>query len=538
MPRLTPQQTTAACIEIIDFQSTYVPGDTLLGHVVAKQAFADGPKADQAWIRLRLFGRAKTKISKNSGQSVVTHQGKAVFFEEQQCIFRGAVTADARIPFTITIPETSQAHLEERGDSWDRELADGHNQLLQPKVYLPGQMFLSSTQENVTEHTLPSVYSFNDEAKWSATKFEAYCEYAIEAMLMCPGTSSVTALLPLLVRAKPTQSPISGKDYEPHVMDSPKTTRSERLLPENALRKLTFREQSRRLFNPSKVPRYSYVVKMIYPSVIQLEHPDPLPLKLYLVPLLKDNQTTICPDGDLRRLPPVEFKSIELKLISLTRLRCQGGQAVVGSDREFEYPLHFNDPSGSFNFTIPTVVRGSLDGIVTPPESFRDLINEKMAALPYLEPGALRPVDESTVVPEGPIEYAKFRPNDDGEYFLGAPFNLGSHLDIRVSEFKYSTLGQQGSFQKPLHASFKTYNIVQSYQLFWSIKLACAGETHTVVDKVDVRILPPSEEEAARMKRALGHEGMRKHYEDLLEAYGVIQAESGHAINIEHPVSE
>ncbi|KIW90424.1 uncharacterized protein Z519_09069 [Cladophialophora bantiana CBS 173.52] len=46
-------------------------------------------------------------------------------------------------------------------------------------------------------------------------------------------------------------------------------------------------------FRSSKTPRYTYVVKVEYPTVIQLEHPKPLPLKVYLIPDLDGVKTTI-----------------------------------------------------------------------------------------------------------------------------------------------------------------------------------------------------------------------------------------------------
>ncbi|KAH6646042.1 hypothetical protein BKA67DRAFT_583041 [Truncatella angustata] len=526
MPRHGIKNSNAASIEITDFQSTYLPGSVVLGHVVTKLSFAEVSKADQTSVNLKLFGRAKTKIVDKSGQVTVIYRGRAGFAEEQECIFRGPVTAGARIPFAITVPQAAQPGFEKRGDSWDRDRSDNWG-------IMPGSQssqairryYLCNTQDDVTKQTLPGVFYFRDKSQWSGNIYEAFIEYVLEATMTCPGTKDVVATFPLLIRTPSTQKPLAEADHEFIVRDSFKTIRSERLIAQNSDKKLTLRDRSKMFFKLSKVPRYSYKVKIIFPQVIQLEHPDPLSLKIYVVPILDQVQTTVCPDGDVRRLPAVEFVSLELDLVSLTRLRCEGSLPgrPHGKDREETLSVPFRYSFEPFTFKVPVIIRGNLN----PQESagigyrndYRDGDLDAVLGSPYIDPGALRPLEDGTPVPQGPIPYTSFHADDAGAYFLGSPFDLGSHLDIRLSQFASSTMGHtRVPFGKPVWPSFTTYNIVRAYELSWRVKLTCAGESHTVAGRGNVTVLPPSEEQEVRKKRELGKDGMQRNHDDLMGA--------------------
>jgi hypothetical protein len=81
MVRTGFQQSDAASIEIVDFQCIYRPGDTVIGHVIAKAAFAPGEKAGRSRVEVRLSGRAKTRIlPKRPSMKTNSSEGTAVFF--------------------------------------------------------------------------------------------------------------------------------------------------------------------------------------------------------------------------------------------------------------------------------------------------------------------------------------------------------------------------------------------------------------------------------------------------------------------------
>ncbi|KAK7927030.1 hypothetical protein PG985_004028 [Apiospora marii] len=525
MPRHALKGCAGLNIDITDFQSVYLPGDTLLGHVSCSQPFPPPGKkkaadnASRTEVRIRLFGRAKTKVVRKNNNSTETYRGRAVLFDQSHVVSQGAVAESARFPFAVTIPETSQPGFAARGDDWDRERSES--------VLLPQQQqstaseagkggghrqgfYLSSSQDDVTNHGLPSVYYFASKSGWSGSKFEAYIEYVLEASLVCPA------------------KPIKGGDCKFGVREASRLLRTERLLAENAERKMTFRERQRRFWNPSKTPRYTYTAKVVHPTVIQLEHPSPIPFKLFIVPKLQDELTSICPDGDLSRLPPVEFVSIELSLKSKTRIRAPGNFSKYHKgEREHEFPIRFAPLQANRTFKVSLVVRGNLRD-EPPPDYSASEISTKLAEEKHITATSsesyhhdnsngefsIRPVDEDTVkFPSMPmLDYSQFSPSEKGQFLIGTPFDLGTHLGIHLSQTGSSTLGAaaESPFGRWLYPSFDTYNISLTYQLAWTIHLRCAGESHDVHGIAGVRVLPPSKEQDAHKKEMLGRGACRR----------------------------
>ncbi|KAK8080691.1 hypothetical protein PG997_008509 [Apiospora hydei] len=518
MPRHTLKSQAGMNIDFTDFQSVYAPGDTVRGHVSCGRAFfpqkPGGDAAPPTEVRIRLFGRAKTKVVRKGNNTTETYRGRAVLFDQSHVVSQGAVAGPARFPFAITIPLTSQPNFASRGDDWHREKSETvtqHQQHQQQTTTTTGDghrqgFYLSSSQDDVTKHDLPSVYYFISKSGWSGSKFEAYIEYVLEACLGCPGAKSITAHFPLFIRKRSTAQPIGGSDYKFGIRESTRLLRTEMLLAENAERKMTFRERQRRFWNPSKTPKYTYAVKVVYPTVIQLEHPDPVPFKIYIVPKLKNELTSICPDGDLSRLPPWK-------------------------ERQHEYPIRFGPSQANHKFKIPLVVRGNIRD--EPPPDYKTseistkLTNEKHIVATSSEgPSSnssgqfsLRPVDD----------------NIEGHFFMGAPFDLGAHLGIRLSQTGTSTVGAAATerpFGRFLYPSFDTYNISLTYQLEWTIRVACAGELHDVHGRANVQVLPPSEEQEAHKRGLLGPGGMDKNYDDLAMAMGLAESALGLAADV------
>ncbi|KAK6828584.1 hypothetical protein PG987_011925 [Apiospora arundinis] len=197
MPRHAFKGRAGVDIDITDFQSVYVPGDTVLGHVSCSQPFSSKKPMDasRTEVRIRLFGRSKTKVVRESQNSTQIYRGRAVLFDQSHIVSQGAVTGPARFPFAVTIPETPQPGFASRGDDWSREKSELASQ--QPVAGSRGDtgadrghrdgVFLSSSQDDVTKHELPSVFYFSSKSGWSGSKFEAYIEYVLEASLVCPG---------------------------------------------------------------------------------------------------------------------------------------------------------------------------------------------------------------------------------------------------------------------------------------------------------------------------------------------------------------
>ncbi|KAF3026615.1 hypothetical protein E8E14_014401 [Neopestalotiopsis sp. 37M] len=519
MPRFGVQQSGQVSIQIADFQSTYLPGDVIIGHVVAKKAFGQGPRADQTVVKLKLFGRTKSKIV--SGSKETTYRGQAVLVNDEQCIFRGAVSAASKISFAMTIPKTPQPGVAKTGDSWDKSQEDERGLRIGER----DRKFLSNTQEDITKHSLPAVFHFAEEKALTGSSCEAFVEYFLEATLTCPGVSGAKATLPLFIRSQPTEKPIDYNQYSFNAKSFHQITRSERLLPQNRDKKTTFRDRSKRLFTPSKVPSYTYRISVATPPIVQLAHPAPVPFKVHVAPIMEQNKM-ICPDGDVRRLPPIELISVELELVALTRVRCPGTLGDHSRDKETTYRIPIEEPIAHANYNIPVVVRGNLMDPENEPQN-----PSEIEGSPFLEPGSLHAAVDDAIVPEGLIKYSSFQPHEEGQYFLGTSLDLGDNLDIRLTDTDSSSLGGRPTrFEKPLWPSFATYNIVRAYTLVWKLKVSCVGEIHTAEGRTNVSIVPPSEAQGVGKKQA-GQDAI-KDYESLMAALDLTTNAGGALLDI------
>ncbi|KAL9114561.1 MAG: hypothetical protein Q9187_007456, partial [Circinaria calcarea] len=325
MPRTSHRSSSALCIELDKAQPTHFPGDTLEGYVTCDNTSSDRQSQYSA-VRLKLFGRAKTKYMVKTSDGTSIERGRAVFFEEQRTLSKGPICKDGQHawPFSITIPKTSTPGFAIRGDE-----------------FKPNWGYLSTTDDtssrqiiDVTQHALPSNMYYFSKSAMSGKTVEAYIEYALTAE-----SGKTKACLPLYIRQRSVQSPITN--YKMQSLSSPQVIKTPKLLSEYADRPLTFRQKSRMVFRPSKTPKYAYTVQVEFPTVIQLEHPDPIPLKISLIPDLNPEKTTICPDKDISSLPPVQVLSVEMKLKGDVNIRCPGifWDSSTEKNHTFDFPF-------------------------------------------------------------------------------------------------------------------------------------------------------------------------------------------------------
>lgn len=172
-------------------------------------------------------------------------------------------------------------------------------------------------EADLSKHLLPPIMYYFSESAMSGKTVEAYIEY----VLVAEGRDAI-ASLPLYVRRR--YSPVPITDYRMKTKSFYHMVKTPRLLPEHANKPLTFGQKMSGLFRPSKTPRYTCTVKVEYPTLIQLEHPNPIPLRICIAPIMSPEMTTICPEGNIDNLPPVEIVSMEIRLQSDVNIRCPG----------------------------------------------------------------------------------------------------------------------------------------------------------------------------------------------------------------------
>lgn len=504
MPRAGRRFPDGLAIEIDDLQATYLPGDTLTGRIVCSRLPGEDP-ARLYHVRVNLYGRAKTKYIVKTSNGTSINRGRAVLFNVSFPPSSEPTLGGAGVwtwPFTVTIPTTIQPALAAGGGEWR-----------------PDGKFLATKDAgknlvDVTQHPLPAVMYHYAKSSASGKTSEAYVEYVLQAKV-----ATLEATMPLFLRVQGTDAPV--KDFKLRASCTTHLLRTPRLLAEHADSELTFRQKTSRFFKPSHTPRYTYSVKVEYPSLLQLEHPDPLPLRIAIVPDLNPEKTTICPNGDLQSLPPVKLTSIKLELQMQLDIRCPG----TFYDHENEKKHTVNIPFLGIlkPWTIPVIPAPALKYLMSAPDQHDILMSrvrevqltpnlrsklqkpsaDAMRSLNYADPLNADPSDGD----RSPPPYTSV----DTE-----PLHLGKHLSVFIGSSACSVMGRPPvSFKRQLYPTFKTYNIRLTYQLRWKIGLECAGETQSVSGEGPLTIIPPSEEQEALKKRELGTDGMKKNYDDL-----------------------
>ncbi|KAI0197462.1 hypothetical protein F4808DRAFT_438735 [Astrocystis sublimbata] len=448
MPRTGVSCSDELSIALSDFKSWFSPSDAIIGTVNRKTALPGNYT-----VKLTFYGRAKTKIDTKTSNAWTINRGRASLFSETHILHEGDIRDDARFPFTLTVPETTQPGMVPRGDSFHR--------LANPKG-----RFLSSA-DDVSQHALPSSFYYKgDRSAWSGKMQESYVEYVLEAELTGPKTKK-TATLPLFIHARSTPSPTT--DYQLATQCRFVGIKSS-LLAQQAGEEQSVWQKSRSIFS-SKTPKLGLNLHVEVPGVIQLEHPDPVPIGIYLEALSDAEHTSILGDSsDTTSLPPVEVVSVnKLILKSRTEIRAPGTFVDHESGRDHEFMLR---PPGP----LPTPLRIPIHSI-----------GLKSSAL-----------DTSTV----------------------APFQLGQHMELFVDAEGTSCQGTKHEYaeERRLHPSFKTYNIHLSYTLEWKLEIRCAEVTRSVEGAAPVIVLPLSEQQERLKMQELGTEGMKRNYDDLARA--------------------
>ena len=219
-------------------------------------------------------------------------------------------------------------------------------------------------------------------------------------------------------------------------------------------------------------------------------------MKISLVPNLDPERTTICPNGDTDRLPPVELVALQIQLESRINIRCH--RAYSGLDEDKTHFLDFNIPSNIIPATIPLFVPG--------PDQKINHQNPKASGIVSMAPHLL---DYETSPSGDPI-------NSDFKNL-----DLGAKYSIYLGTTYASVLNQRPKpFKRRIYPTFATYNIALRYSLRLRLKIACAGDVYEISLVEPVKVLAPSEEQEAIKASELGAEGMKRNHEELMEGVG------------------
>ena len=312
MPRVVAERSSHLSIELDDPKHAYLAGDVLTGFVVLNPP----PSGPYGPVRLVFFGRAESRVAKSNGQNKREYCGRALLLEIERA-FRldqcKDMLSEHAWPFSITIPHSPQA------DILNAETCD---------IWKPAPGYLS-TQDDVTKHKLPATYYSLAETFMTGTRAEGYVEYVLTATL----GASIKCTMPLVLRVKSMDFPFNTSEHKLSKRSTPIDIKTLKLLPEYAGQSLTSKQKFTSVFS-RKVPRYAFNIHVCSPTVIQLNHPEPIPLKVWITPLLAKDRTTI-----LEPFPEVRITSLTLYLEATMEARAQTRFSTTETDQRIEYRI-------------------------------------------------------------------------------------------------------------------------------------------------------------------------------------------------------
>ncbi|KAK7966817.1 uncharacterized protein PG986_001094 [Apiospora aurea] len=384
------QQSIAASIELDNFQLSYKPGDVITGNIVRIQL--DQP--DEVVVTLQFWARVKTRIAErqnngaNGASSTRHYEGESTLFNIAETLYQGRAYEGKNVwPFTVTIPDT---HLPPRP---------------------------------AAGNTLPPSHYLRDEhlAHMRQRRNYLYVKYVMEADVrsLTKKGKSALAVLPLNIRTPSSPTPI--RDFATRAMATEETLRSLHLLPEYANESLSIRQHMRSVFKRSKIPHYSFAIVVEFPTVIQLEHPTPIPFKIRGIVRTGENETT---SAVAEKPPDIHLVSGQVYLRSVTN--------TDGLDA-YSYKLS-GVSEGRWNHH-PLITR----------TDFLDF-NGKQFVVPM----------------EGKHEHAWI--------------DIGTAVSLGVSTRGVQESGLFRTFQLPLFPSFHSQHVQHVHQMKWELVFACAGK--------------------------------------------------------------
>ncbi|KAK9772839.1 hypothetical protein SCAR479_10524 [Seiridium cardinale] len=389
-------QSIRASIEVPQLQLSYAPGDVVHG-VVKKINIQNLP--ENVTVVVKLIVRIETQVTREStrsdGSKSTSHSiGQRTLLESRQHLYRGPASPGLNEwPFAFMLP---------------------HQRL----------------PEALSNSAVPPM--------------EVYQVSAPPAV----------ATFPLFVRPRSIARPMEGTILHGALYNE--SVKTLHLDPEYAGKSLTFRQHMTSVFQRSKLPEYSFTLVVEYPSVIQLEHPDPISFRLRAIagefkPSTPDTKTAGAP-------PALNLVSADIQLSSQTTT-----DALEGT-----------------SYTVTGNKSGQWDSA--------SLVN--WADMP-----------NSPIVTSIPTDVTA--PN--------STFDIGKQFRVSLSQNGLS-LGRVGLQRhvpsNAIYPSFQTRHISHIHQIKWKLVIRCAGKNRKISGSAPVTVLGPSEQNELEKVANIGVDGI------------------------------
>ncbi|CAI6090958.1 unnamed protein product [Clonostachys chloroleuca] len=244
-----------------------------------------------AKVTIKLRGRAKTKITSKVNVSYVNvniwNCDRDDIIEIEQTIYSGPVH----------IPEDSQ---EAQGWPFSIDM---------PQVYTSAAGLTALLPNSV------NVFHKDDEGK-----VEAFIEYALFAELTAAVSGSLKkfeATLPIHIRQlTPILTTLDTSD----LLDKAHVVKSRQLMPSSGDAERSTSKKLQSLFKSSPTPAFAFDIQVTLPDVIQLEGPNPLPLKVRVIPDWSKTSQEIVNVPQKMTLTRVSANSVSLTVAAHNKL--------------------------------------------------------------------------------------------------------------------------------------------------------------------------------------------------------------------------
>lgn len=562
MPRTGFKTEKGVSIKILNLKSSFQPGDHILGQVQIDDSLrvgSNGGKGGGAQVKviLELCGRSKTKVIYKeahhrilrgraplvrvkkvlSPEPIENHQGRQDGTTEgnsnnsnnndsnhsETSATRMAFPFEVQLPtHIIPMPNDEQRKAGKvnsllSGDgpgllgSWPFAREDDLDWGRDPN-------YLSTEGKETAKVRLPSICYIDSkhEKGWDFKKAPAvgYIEYFLSATVSWGGGSALEKAMathPLLVRTPPSHSEYPIEHRNLPILGMRLSWKSQNLSTfmqeEDGEQEQQQQKQSlsrslmKRLSRPfASSPMYTVRLYVQHPRMLQLDHPEHLPLNIWMMPILDERFTT---HPDKARCPPVRLVAAEITLKAHYGLRVQS----LLNDPEREVDMEYSLTNGLQRFG------GERGG------------NEEAAGAAagtiMLPPVWAAEADEEDPTKRGPhtnspsgtfLNMDHLVPPGEGEGKL----DLGDVLGIRLADdHGVSSLGGKVEWPMKMMVTGKTYNIAVKYTLGIRLQLDCVGKEYTMNLERPVTLLEVSAVQMRAKEDELGDEGMQRNWDDL-----------------------
>jgi hypothetical protein len=415
-------------IQLLDAK-VHVPGDTIRGRITVDQRL---PNAADS-IQISLGGCVKTTICEI--KKFEPFHATDVFLKKTWTLTQDNAVMSQETDGTIIWDVNLEIPLEPiRPGSTTRELPK------KPPSFLSNE----HTDCITTSRWFPT---FSERYKSSNAQHEAVVEYWLEAW-----TTGRKAVQPIFIHPHPTKHPLEA--FVSTTRTFPIEVKHSRLLPKVNTSRLSLNQKIIERFDSAKPRRRPIQINLNVPQTYQLDHPDPMPISLWITPSKEDDIITFS-NGAASSPSTAEISQVRVVLKSQCRIcvpRDNTKSETLWSTRHLIKTHHFTEAT-----LIPTTVDTASDSI----ESVKNAELSSNA---------------------GPI------PPPNTAMALGQILQIYTHS-------RSSSCSSRLSFSDAmnLYPSFTTCNLSLTYNLEIDLRIKCGNETNRVFYTGSLQLLPESE---------------------------------------------